>query len=185
MKNYLIIFLFLIAGTAFAQDKSLAISTLPEIIKHNPCSPDPYRIDLQLTTTSQKHYQIQVAVDIDEGTWFASPYSAHRYKGYFRVDLPENEFVQLTGSFEETPPSTVHYDKWDNQMGHIVTVDTKYTYDIATNSKEDFKILGVVRFVIEPKCTLEEVPFSISRESGKMSIQRYPKLQQGVCNKKI
>ncbi len=185
MKNYLIVCLFLIAGTTFAQDKSLAISTQSEINKQNPCSPDPYRLDLQLTTINQKHYQIQAAMDIDEGTWFASPHSADKYKGYFRVDLSENEFVQLTGTFEETPPSTVHYNKWDNQMGHIVTVDTKYAYDIATNSPEDFKVLGVVRFVIEPKCTLEEVPFSISRENGKMNIQLYPKLQQGVCNKKI
>jgi hypothetical protein len=52
-----------------------------------------------------------------------------------------------------------------------VDVDTRYEYPLTVSTAEDFEVKGMIRFTIEPRCTLEEIPFVITQRSGALSIQ--------------
>jgi hypothetical protein len=124
-------------------------------------------------------------VELDSTCYFVSPYSADRYKGYFRIILKENDLLKMDSSFVESPRSVPKPDRWEGGMTHFVEETTSYSYGLTVNSNSDFRITGIVEFVIEPKCTLEEIPFSISMKEGELSIQKYPKLDKRECPKKI
>ncbi|MCF8258801.1 MAG: hypothetical protein K9J06_14700 [Flavobacteriales bacterium] len=145
-------------------------------------APDPYTLTLRTEESAQGGYRLVTHVALDSGSWFVSPYSAQGYQGYFNVSLKENDSLHL-GTFIEMPRSVPQRDKWQGGMSNFVEQNTSYSYDMTVNSEEDFKILGMVRFVIEPKCTLEEIPFSISHQSGELMVQKYPKLDKSTCTK--
>ncbi|MCF8277542.1 MAG: hypothetical protein K9J17_12485 [Flavobacteriales bacterium] len=144
---------------------------------------NPYRLSLELEALENNQYALTAAMEIDSGCWFASPHSAAHYKGYFSMKLHENNFLLLDSSFLEVPPSALQKDKWMNEMTHVVVENTTYTQTLKVNSTEDFKVLGMIQFVIEPKCTLEQIPFSISNVEGKLSVQKYPKIDRTTCDK--
>lgn len=146
---------------------------------------DTYNLDLELELLENDRYRIVATMELDSGSWFVSPYCADKYSGHFSVTLKDNENLYMDNAFVETPGSVAQFDCWKKGMGNFVTESTSYTYDLTVNSKDDFKVLGMVRFVIEPKCTLEEIPFSISSQGGKLTIQQYPKLDKTTCTKKI
>lgn len=145
---------------------------------------NPYRLNLQLRAMKDKRYELMATVELDSACYFVSPYSSDTYKGYFKLNLNENEWLHLDSNFVESPRSVAKLDRWQGGMSHFVEETTSYSYSFTVNSKDDFKVLGLVQFVIEPKCTLEEIPFSITMKEGELSIQKYPKLDNRECPKK-
>lgn len=144
---------------------------------------DPYALTLRLEGSAEDGYQLVAHVALDSGSWFVSPYSADRYQGYFTLSITDNDSLHLDRNFVETPKSMPRPDRWEGGLSHFVEQNTSYTYGLSVRTEKDFKVLGMVRFVIEPKCTLEEIPFSISQQSGKLTVLRYPKLDKRTCTK--
>lgn len=142
---------------------------------------DPYALTLRLEGSAEEGHRLVAHMALDSGSWFVSPYSADRYQGYFNVSMADNNSLFLDRNFEERPRSMTRPDRWEGGVGHFVHENTSYAYNLRALTEEDFKVLGVVRFVIEPKCTLEEIPFSISQKGGKLSVIRYPKLDKRTC----
>lgn len=143
---------------------------------------DPYALTLRLEGSAQDGYRLVAHMALDSGSWFVSPYS-DRFSGHFRVSITDNDHLILDRNFVETPRTRLQLASWDKGEGHFVQENTSYTYRLNVQTKDDFKVQGIVRFVIEPKCTMEEIPFSISQKAGRLSVIRYPKLDKRTCTK--
>lgn len=87
--------------------------------------------------------------------------------------MSENDFLELGTDFEEIPRSEEVIDNHPFVGGSVNWVDlkTKYRYPLVINSKEDFVICAQVAFVIEPKCTLEQVYFKIFHSKGEVKVE--------------
>jgi len=87
--------------------------------------------------------------------------------------LSENEFLELGPDFRETPRSTEVIDNHPFINGSVnwVEVETEYRYPLIINSDEDFVIGAEAAFVIEPKCTLENVYFKIFHSNGELKVE--------------
>jgi hypothetical protein len=144
---------------------------------------DTYTLTMRMEGSAAAGYRLVAHLALDSGSYFVSPYSSDRYQGYFNLSLTDNELLLLDRNFEETPRSFPRPDRWEGGLSHFVHESTSYAYSLHPQTKEDFKVQGMVRFVIEPKCTLEEIPFSVSQKDGVLSVMRYPKLDKRTCTK--
>ncbi len=184
IKSFIAVLLFI--GVSFSANSQQSNSLkAPEKLSDSLNPDDPYFLNLEVQESEGGDYKLVAALELDSGCYFVSPYSKDSYKGFFQIILKDNPFVQLDGNFVEFPLTKAKPDKWQGGLSHFVEENTSYTHKLAVNSTEDFKITGFVQFVIEPKCTLEEIPFSISYVNGKLLIQKFPKLDKRTCTKKI
>ncbi|MBI1286478.1 MAG: hypothetical protein GC178_02765 [Flavobacteriales bacterium] len=188
MKNIIkLVALLLVIGcseketTVAAQETSMDHSSLIDTViayEH------PYDLSIDIENAGPKGYNLLIRMDLFGGSFFASPYAGDKLKGRFSVVLDENDHVRLGKDFIETPRSQEVFDPQPFVDGNVnwITVNTVYNYPVEVSSHTDFKVNGMIRFTIEPKCTFEEIPFSISSESGKVTVQRYPKLDKRTCS---
>lgn len=68
----------------------------------------------------------------------------------------------------ETPLSKV-----DENHGFVkwVRQNTHYKQSLKVLSNENFEVYGYIQFTIEPRCTLEKIPFILSYVDGKLSVK--------------
>jgi len=139
----------------------------------NEISKEPYEIEFNTETSKDKKHSLIVAMKLEEGSFYVSPFAIRDFKGKFSISLEENDYLELGSEFTETPRSEEIFDPHPFVNGEVnwVRVNTTYEHQLEILKKEDFEVKGVVRFVIEPRCTLEEVVFMISYKSGKMEIE--------------
>lgn len=133
-------------------------------------SDEPYVINVQVNQSEDGENSLVVAVELDDESLFVSPYSSDRFKGRFNISLEDNESLDLDTVFIETPRSVEEYDPHPFIDGLVNWVRVNTTYEHALNvlSEDDFEVNGKIVFVIEPHCTLEQVPFTISSRAGKL-----------------
>jgi hypothetical protein len=74
---------------------------------------------------------------------------------------------------EEIPRSVEVIDNHPFVNGPInwVHEKTTYKYPLIVNSNEDFTVGGKIIFVIEPKCTLEEIPLFFKQKEGVLTVE--------------
>jgi hypothetical protein len=146
----------------------------------------PYELGLRVGNTNVNEHRIIIEIKLFGGSFYASPSSISRNLGRLVVGIEDNDKVQLGTDFVEVPRSREIFDAHPLVKGNVnwVAEDTSYDYPLTVLTKEDFKVNGMIRFTIEPKCTYEEIPFSISSKDGKLTVQRYPKLDKRICGEK-
>ena len=83
------------------------------------------------------------------------------------MDLGDYTNLTFGENIIETPQAVDSYDKFGNQFVKWVKVNTTYLQQLNIKTKENFEVFGRVQFVIEPRCTLEQIPFAISYKDGK------------------
>lgn len=183
-KLIIIPFLFLIIGCATKETQQETITDttpIPIFLNYDPPgarhinegTEEPYKIEFKIETSEDKKHSLIIAMKLEEGSFYVSPFAVRDFKGKFSVSLEENDYLDLGHEFTETPRSEEIFDPHPFVNGEVnwVKVNTTYEHQLEILKKEDFEVKGVVRFVIEPRCTLEEIPFMISSKSGKMNIQ--------------
>ena len=138
-----------------------------------PAKPEPYTLSFAIKEGPTNYPTLQVTVHLAEGAFYVSPHSKRDFKGKFGVNLEDNPHLSLTGDFVETPRTEEEYDPHPFVDGVVnwVRETTTYEYEMTLDSKEDFEVGGAVRFVIEPRCTLEERVFILSMKNGELSVK--------------
>jgi len=133
----------------------------------------PYEVKFQIDRVGDKKYNLVVGMELVEGNKYLSPHTRTKFKGLFNISLEKNSHLELDSTFIETPRSVEELDMHPFSSGLVnwVKVNTTYQHEVKVISKGDFEIAGMVVFVIEPRCTLEEIEFIISQRSGKMEIR--------------
>lgn len=77
------------------------------------------------------------------------------------------------GGLIETPPSVEEYDPHPFVNGYVnwVRENTSYQQQIKRLSDGTFVVKGFVQFTIEPRCTLEKIPFFIKYNQSDMRVE--------------
>jgi hypothetical protein len=143
----------------------------------------PYELKLSVENVDSDHYDLVTNMKLFGGSFYVSPHAERDFTGRFTIVIEDNDKLVLASEFIETPRSKEVFDPHPFVSGEVnwVSEDTRYDHHLTVISKEDFKVSGMIRFTIEPKCTLEEIPFDVILEDGVLTVQQYPKLKKGIC----
>jgi hypothetical protein len=129
---------------------------------------EPYNINIDIETTENNTPYLVVSIELNNGSHFVSPNSKRDFKGKFYMDLGSYTNIDFEGDIIETPRSIEEVDLHPFVNGTVnwVRVNTTYKQAFQVKSKDNFEVFGRLRFTIEPRCTLEEIPFAISYKDG-------------------
>ncbi len=137
---------------------------------------EPYKIDIQINEAGKNEYQLVINMELHNGAHFVSPNAKRDFTGKFFMDLGSYEHLAFDGILVETPRSVEEIDPHPFVGGPVnwVRENTTYMQSLKLLSNDDFEVFGRIRFTIEPRCTLEEIPFAISYKNGVAKIINNP-----------
>ena len=174
LTTFAVMLLSFCFGTGQQQSKSTqAISILkPEPKNGFTVNDQDYTLYFDIETAKDQKPTLVITVELHDGSYYISPYAKKDFKGKFYMDLGSYADLDFDGDIIETPRSFEVFDYHPFVDGNVnwVRVNTTYTQPLKILSEDDFEVFGRVRFTIEPRCTLEEIPFAISIEDGVMKV---------------
>ncbi len=188
MKNYItIIIISLIVACGVKDSSTLSLeqgSTRPiqavsrydsPLIDSQIAINNPYELTFDVEKTGSNQYSLVTTMKLFGGSFYVSPFSNDRFSGRFTIVIEDNHNLKMGNDFIETPRSKEVFDPhpFVNGMVNWVNENTRYDHQITVSTREDFDARGKFTFTIEPKCTLEEVPFIIKYRSGVLSIEKW------------
>jgi len=127
-----------------------------------------YTLHFELEETNNKEQFLVISMELHNNSEYISPFEDKEFSGKFYLNLGTTKNINFEESIIETPQAVDSYDKFGNQYVKWVKVNTTYRQKLNINTKEDFEVLGRLEFTIEPRCTLEQIPFKISYKDEKM-----------------
>ncbi len=134
----------------------------------------PYDLLFTVKKAGDKTYTLITTMKLHGGSYYASPNCSRDLKGKFHVEVAEQEQVIMAKRFQEIPlalEGMLHHPVVQGPLDWI-DQDTRYEHILTVNTKEDVDVPGSYRFTIEPRCTLEEIPFVIKQRSGVLTMER-------------
>ena len=136
---------------------------------------EPYDLKIEIEKMENNDYILETSMVLDNGSAFVSPNSKGDFKGKFSIAIKKNDKLILDDNLIETPLSVEEYNSHPFVGGYAnwVKVSTTYRQQLHLISQEDFEVSGFVRFVIEPRCTREQIGFTILHHSGEMKVQSF------------
>jgi len=140
----------------------------PETYTEFTINDSEYTLHFELEETKDKEHFLIISVELHNNSEFISPYEDKEFKGKFFLNLGTTNNLDFKENIIETPQAVDSYDKFGPQNVKWVKVNTIYRQKLNIKTQEDFKVFGRLQFTIEPRCTLEQIPFSISYKDGKM-----------------
>ena len=129
---------------------------------------DAYTLHLDLDTTITDSPILMVSIELHKGSYYISPNSKGENSGKFYMDLGAITDIEFKGALLESPLSKEVFE--NDQQVNWVRVHTTYKQALQVKSIHDFEVFGRIKFTIEPRCSLEEIPFGISYKDGKYKI---------------
>ena len=134
-------------------------------------------IKIEIETTDNNTNYLVVSLELKNGSHFISPNSKRAFKGKFYMDLGSYANIDFEGEIIENPLSKEEVDLHPFVNGTVnwVRVNTTYKQALRLKATDNFEVFGRIQFTIEPRCTLEEIPFAISVQDGVMKIIENPK----------
>ena len=142
-------------------------------IDHAVAKEHPYDVDFKVEKTADGQFKLVTSMKLHGGSFYVSPHSTTDFKGRSRVEVAPNNDLSIGPDFTETPHSIEVFDphRFVNGPVNWVTEDTQYDHPLKVHTTEDFMIGGKLIFVIEPKCTLEEVPVMFKYTDGVLTVE--------------
>jgi len=133
-------------------------------------SDELYTLQFKIEKTENNQHNLVIDVKLHKGSSFISPFETKKFKGKFYMDLGSYKDLSLDESIIETPQAVAEYDGFENAPVIWVKENTTYTQLLNIKTDEGFEVLGRVIFTIEPRCSLETIPFGISYKNGVMTL---------------
>ncbi|WP_415060522.1 hypothetical protein [Flavobacterium sp.] len=127
-----------------------------------------YTAIIRIDKQSEKEHLLSIQMNVKKNGYFVSPTEPGSFKGKFTIVLTEPQHLQTNGAIIETP-----FSKVDENEGFVkwVRQNTHYKQSLKVLSNENFEVYGYIQFTIEPRCTLEKIPFILSYVDGKLSVK--------------
>lgn len=135
----------------------------------------PYDVNFRVEQSADGLFNLVTEVKLYGGSFYVSPQSGSDFKGRFRIEVALNNNLEIGSDFLEIPQSETVIDPHQFVHGPVnwVIEDTRYYHPLKLNTKEDFEIGGKMIFVIEPKCTLEEIPIIFKYKNGELRVEKW------------
>ena len=142
----------------------------PVTFKEFKVNHEDYTLHFSLEEEKNQQHILVVSIELHNDSYFVSPNSKRDFKGKFRGDFGTTESIEFYGDFVETPLSVEEFDPHPFVRGTInwVREDTTYKQLLLLKTQDNFQVYGRIIFTIEPRCTLEQIPFSIVYEDGEL-----------------
>lgn len=140
-----------------------------DVVREDALYTSIIRVDKQ----SDDEYVLSIQMNLKKDAYFVSPNAKRDFSGKFTIVLTEADKLKLSKAIVETPLSKEELDSHPFVDGLVnwVRVDTNYKQTLTVLSKENFEVYGYIQFTIEPRCTLEKIPFILSYVDGKLSLK--------------
>ena len=180
--NKLITLLLLVLSFNYANDKHQT-NTSKDIVKiEEPktiitsevlnITDELYNLQIKIEATENNKHNLVVAIELHNDSYFISPNATRDFKGKFNIDLGSYDKLDFNGNLIETPRSVEEFDKhpFTNGLVNWVRVNTIYKQSLNVMSEDNFEVFGRIQFTIEPRCSLEEIPFALSYQNGVIKI---------------
>lgn len=155
-----------IASAAIMQDSVYVGPThfSDEVVRDDALYSAIIRVDKQ----QDNAYVLSVQMNLKKNAYFVSPTENRHFSGKFAIVLSEPQKVLSRETILESPLSKV-----DEKEGfvHLVRNNTNYKQTIKVLSAENFEVMGHIQFTIEPRCSLEKIPFILTYENGKLRVR--------------
>jgi hypothetical protein len=129
-----------------------------------------YTIILRVDKKQNKTYQMDIQMNLKKGSYFVSPNEKENFSGKFTIIFSETEKLIASGTIIETPLSKGEPNNHGGLV-HWVRQNTNYKQTLKVMSNKNFELNGYLQFTIEPRCTLEKIPFILSYTNGKLSVK--------------
>jgi len=144
-------------------------------IDHEVAKSHPYDVQFKVEKAEDGEFKLFTLMDLHGGSFFVSPNTGTGFTGKFRIEVVPNKNLSIGADFVETPRTETVIDphRFVHDPVNWVTEDTKYEYPFKGLSETDFEIGGKLIFVIEPKCTLEEVPVLFKYKNGVLTVGKW------------
>lgn len=142
-------------------------------IDHEVAKSHPYDVVFKVEKTADGQLNLVTSIDLHGGSFYVSPHTKTDFDGRFRIEVAPNDDLSIGSEFVETPRTATVIDphRFVHAPINWVTENTQYYHPLTVNSKENFEIGGKLIFVIEPKCTLEEVPIIFKYKDGELVVE--------------
>ncbi len=147
-----------------------SVDEKPVTFKEFSVNHEDYTLHFSLEKGKGLKHILVVAIELHNNSYFVSPNSKRDFKGKFRGDFGATENIDFYGDFVETPLSVEVFDTHPYVRGTVnwVREKTIYKQPLLLKTQEYFQVYGRIIFTIEPRCTLEQIPFSIVHENGEL-----------------
>ncbi len=132
----------------------------------------PYDINFKLQPLENDICDFIIDMRLYNGAHFVSPNAKRDFSGKFKIILEENNKLEFLDKLSESPLSVEENDPHPYVDGKVnwIRQNTTYAQKIKFKTDKDFFVKGSIQFTIEPRCTLEQIPFTIFRDSGELKI---------------
>lgn len=159
-----------IAANATVQD-SVYVGSRPTHFSDDLVRDDALYIStIRVDKRHKDEYVLSVQMNLKKGAYFISPHAKRDFSGKFTIVLANPEKIVTTGAITEAPSSEEEFDKGEGWV-NFVRKNTHYKQTLKVLSNEKFEVMGYIQFTIEPRCTLEKIPFIVSYENGKLTLK--------------
>lgn len=134
----------------------------------------PYDLMFEVERSGDNTFTLITTVKLYGGSYYASPNCTRNFKGKFHIELEAQERIVLGDRVKEIPlkMDRGYYHPLVHGPQDWVSVDTRNEQVLTVNGQKDLEVKGMCRFTIEPRCTLEEIPFVIRQRGGRLTIER-------------
>lgn len=133
---------------------------------------EPYHLNLQIEQTTPNEFTFIISMELAKDSYYISPYSDGNFTGKFGSCLDQNVHLKPIGKMKEFPRSKETKNPWGDFMVNFVYDNTLYEQKFTFNPEEDFNVDGHIHFTIEPRCTFEEISYTITNKSGKITVAK-------------
>ncbi|WP_048331534.1 hypothetical protein [Bizionia psychrotolerans] len=159
------------------QDVALKTETEAVKIKEFNGNPlfisDPYDLEITIEKTENNNYELVTEIILKNDSYFVSPHSTVAYKGRFSSKLQKSNHVKMVEPIVEIPRSVEEIDPHPFVDGPVnwVRENTTYRQPLVINTNSDFEVSGLIKFTIEPRCSLEKIGYTINHKDGEMTVK--------------
>ena len=130
---------------------------------------EPYLLELSVKKVSATEFKLVTIIRIDSLSYMM-PISNTTMSGIFKTSINDSIFLNSTYKLIELGCPVVTNFAWSNAPQKVIKGYVEYDQKFSLISTTDFMTSGVIQFVIEPRCTLEKILFTISHLNGEMKV---------------
>ena len=178
MNNYLVyvlVYFFMTFNTEKIQSQEAIPTTTSAVRVSAPTyfsddlvyNDELYTVVLRVDKQKNGEHLMTIQMQLKKNSYFVSPNTKMDFSGRFKIVWDNADYLKTNNFLIETPLSVEEF----NRPVNLVRVDTTYKQLLKVLSSKDFEVSGHLQFTIEPRCTLEKVPFRLSYKKGKLSVK--------------
>jgi len=168
-KSYLLILLSLAIGFVnFACQSNTVHAAVKKEVAQNKI---PFGFEIEIEELGGNQCFLVATLELGEEDYTISPFSPDTFYMHVGVVLEETKNLIVDKTLLEFPKSKPEIDPILNYPVHFIRGKTTYKKKLEIISKDDFKVKGMMEFLLEPICIPYQVEFVIFQNNGQIKIK--------------